>query len=134
MPEEHIAARKNTRAVFDRRQINFTSARESIPIRHDLAIDSEPRHAAVRENLEPQMREASIILNRKRILRVALKLRDWQNLRPLDFITRQLLDIHVTVNRTRLQRTLLRIVASEETCVADYAANNSGKTETNDAP
>src|SRR5205085_6924967 len=65
---------------------------------------------------------------------ISFKLRYRQNLCPLNLIARQSIDIWIAVERARFQRTLLRIIASEETRIADDALNNSGQAETNDAP
>src|SRR5689334_1284983 len=70
--EEHVAAGKYEAAVFDRRQIDVaTRAFQLIPIGYDLAVDAQPRDATVRENLETKMRDAFIVLNWERILRIA---------------------------------------------------------------
>src|SRR3569832_1715760 len=61
--EEHVATGKYEAAVFHCGEIDMAGALELIPIRYDLAVAAQPRHAAIREDLETKMRDAFVVLN-----------------------------------------------------------------------
>src|SRR5262249_8564355 len=56
--EEHVAAALDDGAVLERGQVDRPTERgQSRPPRHDLAMDPQPRDAAVGKDREPDMRE-----------------------------------------------------------------------------
>ncbi len=58
MTEEHVAAREHERAVFRRGEIDLAAgAFELFPVGHHFAINTQPRDAAVRKDLETKMRD-----------------------------------------------------------------------------
>src|SRR5574338_1104369 len=90
--EKHIATGEYEAAVFDRGEIDVaTNAFELFPIRYDFTVDTQPRDAAVREDLETQVRDVFVVLDRKRVLRVAAEWHLRQERDPGHCVTRQLL-------------------------------------------
>ena len=69
--EKHVAAAEYQPAIFNSRQVDIAELPEFVPIRQDLAVDSQPGHAAVWINLEAQVRESIFTLDGKRILRIS---------------------------------------------------------------
>src|SRR6185503_21346898 len=53
--EEHVATGKHEAAVFHRREIDVARALELIPIGDDFAVNAQPRHATIGEDLETKM-------------------------------------------------------------------------------
>src|SRR5207249_10379519 len=56
MSKEHITARNDQPSIFRGRKINLAAELfQAIPVGHNLAIHSQPRHAPIRIDLETQM-------------------------------------------------------------------------------
>src|SRR5262245_15626275 len=53
---EHVAACDDEATMLRRGQVDIAAAREPRPIGHDVAVNTKPRDAAIRENAQPQMR------------------------------------------------------------------------------
>src|SRR5690242_850920 len=60
--EEHVATGQHEAAVFHSRQIDVAAgAFQLIPIGYDLAVDAQPRDAAVRIDFEAKMCDAFVV-------------------------------------------------------------------------
>src|SRR5688572_31191629 len=69
MSKEHVAARDHECAVFDGCEIDVAAGTfEPFPLRRDDAVNAQPRDAAVREDLEPQVCDPFVVLDGKRVL------------------------------------------------------------------
>ena len=135
VPEKHIARLQHRAAVLGRRQIDLAVAFcERIPVGHDLAVNAEARHAAVRVNFQTQVRGAVFVIDPKRIFRVARELRVRQNFRPDGARVEQLFNCRLTVDGARFERAVRRKIAAKKRRIDDDAADDSGQSETNDAP
>ena len=76
MTKEHVAARKHERAVFRRGEIDVaTGAFETFPVRNYFTINTQSRDAAVGKDPETKVRDPFAVIDRKRVARVAGKLR-----------------------------------------------------------
>ncbi len=130
--EEHVAAGDDHAAVLGRGEIDVTAQAETRPIRQDVAVDAQPRHAAVGKDAQPQVRRATATLDGKDVVRIAGQRGPRQNLRPLG--ARHIVGRRHAWNVTRLERAGFGIVPLEVGRLDVHDARDSRSAEADDAP
>ena len=71
--KKHIARQRHVAAILGRREVDLAvSLFQGVPIGQHIAVNAKPRDAAVRVDLEPQMRHAAGVFDREFVLRIAL--------------------------------------------------------------
>ena len=122
--EEHVAAGDDQAAVLHRREVDLAGGRTSRgQSGSDLAVDAQPRDAAVREDVEPQVGDAARCPFRigNRFLAVALERRARQDLDARRLAVSSA-GARMPVDRAGVERAGFGIVAAEEAGVDDHAA------------
>src|SRR5712692_10177177 len=111
--------------MLDRCQIDLVlQAALAVPLRYDLAMDAQPGHAAVRIDVEFDMRKCIRIIDRETVFEISLELRLRKNLDPVA----QRVMRRLRRRETGLDRAMRWKVAG----VDDHAAHNAWKAETDD--
>src|SRR4029078_11700899 len=83
MSEKHVATGQNQTSVLNCRQISVaTQTFQSLPVGGYLAIDSQPCYATIRKDCEAKMSDTLVIIDCKRIKRIAGQRHLWKNWHP----------------------------------------------------
>ena len=119
--EEHVAAREHVAAVLRRGEIDFVAETAGeAPVGNDVAVHAQASDAAVRKDIDAEMRHRERLLHFEFVLQVALQVRLRQQFRPV-----------LAVDRA-IDRARVGIVAAEEARVDDHAAHDASYAESQD--
>jgi hypothetical protein len=135
--EEHVVARHDQRAVLGGSEVDELWASASAhPARvgHHVAVDAEPRDAAVGIDVEAQVREALVRVDLEVVLRAASerRVRAREDGRPAQIVREERGDRRVALDARALDRARRRVISGEERGVDHERAHDAGEPEADD--
>ena len=135
---EHVAADDDEAAVLHRREIE--EANERSLVRRDDAVHAQPGDAAIRIDIETEMRRAARggrrrgVRHGEHVARVAGERGPRQDLRPPRPLAREVGGRGCTRQVTAVDARVLGVIAGEVAGVDDDAVHHTRRAESNDRP
>ena len=133
MAEEHVATDHAEAAILQRGQVDGCIADSFLHWPH-ITVHAKPRHAAIRKDIEPKVREPAGVLRREQVSAVTLERHLGKNRAPDGG------RMHQDVHRWRalylapLDARAFGIIAAEERGIDDDTAHHAGRAKVDDGP
>ncbi len=118
--------------MLRRRQVDIAATPEPFPVGHDVAVDAQPRHPAVRKNPETQVRGLRRPFDRDEVVRIAVERRAWKDLVPDG--AHEILRGRQAREVAGVDAARLREVAFEMRGIDVHAADDAGRAQPHQAP